>query len=468
MNNQDAYRLFHKGILAMQKAEENGLRIDVDYSIKEKKRLTSEIESLEKELSTSNFFLHWKHYTKGHPNINSNTQLANFLYNGRKLKPAKTTAKGNGATDEEALRLLNIPELNIILKIRKLKKVRDTYLDAYLREQVNGYLHPFFNLHTVATYRSSSSNPNFQNIPKRDKEAMKIVRNAIFARPGHQLMEVDFSGLEVSIAACYHKDPVMLDYLIHKKDMHGDMAKQIFMVDTFNKDNKYHKVLRYAAKNGFVFPQFYGDYYRNNAHGLCDVTKLPTVGIWKKSDGVLLNDETHIGEWLSSQGLKNFESFVKHIQKIEDDFWNNRFKVYGRWKRKWFAEYERNGYFQSYTGFTFKGVFQKNEVINYPVQGAAFHCLLWCFIRLDEIFQQRGFKTRMLGQIHDAIVLDVSPPELAEISKIIYQVTSVELAKTWDWIIVPLHVEAELGEPDASWATLEEFDLLTCKYKTEK
>ena len=51
--------------------------------------------------------------------------------------------------------------------MRKLKKVRDTYLDAFLREQVDGYLHPFFSLHTVKTFRSSSERINFQNIPKR-------------------------------------------------------------------------------------------------------------------------------------------------------------------------------------------------------------------------------------------------------------------------------------------------------------
>ena len=38
-----------------------------------------------------------------------------------------------------------------------------------------------------------------------DEESMKIVRRALCPRPGHQLLELDYSKLEVCIAACYHK-----------------------------------------------------------------------------------------------------------------------------------------------------------------------------------------------------------------------------------------------------------------------
>ena len=64
---------------------------------------------------------------------------------------------------------------------------------------------------------------------------MKTTRKALYPRPGHQLLEVDYSGLEVRIAACYHKDPVMLKYINTGYDMHADMAAQIFMIDDFDK-----------------------------------------------------------------------------------------------------------------------------------------------------------------------------------------------------------------------------------------
>src|SRR5690606_24846764 len=155
----------------------------------------------------------------------------------------------------------------------------------FIREQHNGYLHPSFNLHLVRTHRSSSDRPNFQNIPKRDKESLKICRRALLPRPGHLLMEADFAALEVMISACYHKDPVMLEYLHDKKsEMHLDMAKQIFRFDSMDKSIPSHYQLRQGAKNGFVFPQFYGDYYGNNARSLCEWAKLPQ-GKWKPGMG---------------------------------------------------------------------------------------------------------------------------------------------------------------------------------------
>lgn len=454
----DAYDLFHTGILSLAVAEKNGLCIDTDYINEKKQEISEKINHLEKEFKSSTFYRHWLHFSKGNINIDSNPQLANFLYKGKKLTPVKTTAKGKGATDDDALSGLKIKELDDLLTIRKLKKLRNTYLEVCANEQVNGVMHPFFNLHTVRTYRSSSNNPNFQNFPKRDKESMKIIRSAIHPRPGHQLMEIDFSQLEVAIAACYHKDPVMLDYLIHKKDMHGDMAQQIFMLDSIDKHNKYHAVLRQTAKNGFVFPQFYGDYYKNNASGMCSKwINLSATGKWKSGQGVMLTESESIADHLMSKGIKSFDDFCEHMKTIEYDFWNNRFPVYEKWKKKWYAEYLKNGYFKSKTGFIYTGVMNRKEVINYPVQGAAFHCLLWCFSQVNRTIIREKWDTRVVGQIHDAIVLDVNPDELKHVNEVVKRITTVDLANAWDWIIVPLRVETETAGIDESWAAMEEY-----------
>ena len=101
---------------------------------------------------------------------------------------------------------------------------------------------------------------------------------------------------------------------------------------------------------------------------------------------------------------------------------------------------------------------RRNEVINYPVQGAAFHCLLWCFIRLSKEIKKRGWKTRLIGQIHDSMVLDVYPPERERICKLIKRITTVELAKEWTWINVPLSVTIEIGDVDGDWTTLKEIE----------
>ena len=458
-NTAAAYELFHEGILALARAEIQGMRIDLEYIEKTKQELTVRIQQAEKQLKETSFYKHWQRTSKREPNYNSDKQLAYFLYNVKKLTPTKTTASGQGSTDDDALKQLQLPELDLILDIRRLSKARDTYLEAFAREQVKGVLHPQFNLHNVVSYRGSSDSPNFQNIPKRDKEVMNLVRNAIYPRKGYQLMEVDFSGLEVSIAACYHKDPTMIKYLTSDhSDLHGDMAKQIFCLDTLDKKLPEHAYLRFSAKNGFVFAEFYGDYYKNTAIGLCQLISLPQT-TWKKGQGVQLPGGTFISNHLKEHGINSFNDFVEHLRQIELDFWGTRFKVYGKWKEKWYAEYLRNGYMDSYTGFRFRGEMRKNEVINYPVQGAAFHCLLWCFIQLDKIMREKGWNSRLIGQIHDAMVIDVDPAELIKVSKLVRRITTVELAQNWKWINVPLSVEADLGTVDGSWATLKSYKL---------
>jgi len=453
------YELMHKGVLAMSRAEQQGMRIDLKYIKKKKKALTNKINQLEEELLQTNFIRHWKRVFGTKFNINSDHQLEHILYKVKKIKPPKETVSGAGSTDEETLLTLDIPELKDLIQVRKYQKLRDTYLENFEREQVNGYMHPFFNLHTVTTYRSSSSNPNFQNIPKRDKESRQLIRRAIYPRPGHQLLEIDFKGIEVSVAACYHKDPTMIAYLLDKtSDMHGDMAQQIFKLKEFNVKEPEHDYIRSATKNGFVFPQFYGDYYSNCAESLRKWAGLPR-GKWKMDQGVFLPDNEPISNHLIGKGIKDYKTFEEHLKDVEHDFWNNRFKVYKQWKEKWLKAYQRRGYFDMLTGFRCSGVMGKNKVINYPVQGSAFHCLLWSFIKTDEVMIEEGWDTKLIGQIHDALLFDVNPEELEHVTKVVKEITTVKLAKHWDWIIVPMGVDAELCGVDQSWATKEKYKL---------
>lgn len=449
----EAYQLLHKGVLALARAEQQGIRVDTEYIIDQTERLTQRIEKLEATFRESAFSKEWERTVKSKVNLNSNAQLSRFLYGVKKYEPTKFTTSGKGATDEEALRQLNIPELNDILEARKLKKVRDTYLGAFLREQVDGYIHPFFNLNLVKTFRSSSDSPNFQNIPKRDKEAMQIVRQALYARPGHFLREADFSGIEVRIAAAYHKDKTMLKYLRDPtSDMHGDLAKQLFIVEDFDKKIPEHYKLRQAAKNSFIFPEFYGDYYKNCAYGLaCNWGKL-SQGDWKKGQGIPMPDGT-LSDHMRANKIRNYTKFVEHVRVIEADFWGNRFAEYAAWKERWWTDYKENGYVDFLTGFRASGVMGKNDVINYPVQGAAFHCLLWSFIELDRIAKKEKWNTKLIGQIHDSIVFDVHPDEAEHVEETVHRVIGIQLPKAFTWINVPMEIEIEDYALDGNWAT---------------
>jgi DNA polymerase I-like protein with 3'-5' exonuclease and polymerase domains len=406
------------------------------------------MKDLEEEFKETKFFKHWEHSTQGKVNINSGTQLAHFLYSTKKLKPAKLTETGRGSTDEEALEQLNIPELNILAQKNKLKKCKDT-LEGFNREQVNGVLHPSYNLHLVVSYRSSSSGPNMQNTPKREEDAMKIVRRAIIPREGYQLMEVDFKGSEVSVNCAYNKDTNLIKYVCDPTtDMHRDMAKQLFFLKDFDKG---HTVLRQAAKNGFVFPQFYGDWYKNCALNLaCNWGGL-SQGKWGASEGIQFNG-TYLSDQFIANGITSLKKYEDYLKDIEKDFWDNRFPEYKEWKNRWWATYLKHGYFIMLTGFLCGGVMGKKEVCCYPAQGSSFHCLLWTFIETDKLIQRKKLRSRLLGQIHDSMIACVNPEETEYLQKAINKIATVELPEAWEWINVPLQVDFTVNGINSSWA----------------
>jgi DNA polymerase-1 len=286
--------------------------------------------------------------------------------------------------------------------------------------------------------------------------AMKMIRGALFPRVDHQIMEIDHSQLEVRIAACYHLDPTMIEYIETDHDMHKDIAIQIFKLKEF-KPELHEKVLRKAAKNGFVFPQFYGDYYKNNAKTIgVEWCKLPQTK-WTKGQGVLVGED-HISDLLIDVGIRSYDAFTNHLKSVEDDFWGNRFMVYDQWKERWWKEYQKKGYFVSKTGFLYRGVMSRNDATNYPVQGSAFHVLLWALIEaVKNKFKQYNFRTKIIGQIHDSLVFDVFPPERENVIEVMKKIMEQEVRKAMSWIIVPLHADVEICPVNESWSTKKKY-----------
>lgn len=223
---------------------------------------------------------------------------------------------------------------------------------------------------------NSSNDPNFQNIPIRDEEIGPLCRNVIVPRLGHRILEADFKAIEVGISACYNKDTNLLKYVRDfSTDMHRDMAQQIFIIDKFDKKIQAHSHLRKAAKNGFVFPQFYGDYYKNNAIHLAEKWCGLPEGKWKSGQGMDMIgwepkfNKFHISDHLINKGITSFDKFTDHIKEIENHFWTKRFPAYARWKDRWYTDYLKKGYVDLYTGFRCYGPMSKNDATNYPVQG---------------------------------------------------------------------------------------------------
>jgi len=450
----EAYNLLHHGTLVLADISANGIRIDTEllrYNIDKVARM---ITRTEKELKNSPIWQDWRKRYGSKAKLTSGHQLGCVLmehYPDTWKEEGRLTATGKPKTDEETLSTIEIPFVQKYVYLSKLNKLRSTYLQGILREtDANGFLHPMFGLGLARTYRSQSDHPNFQNQPIRIPWMAKFIRSCFVARPGRHLVEIDLKGAEVCVSACYNRDPKLIAYVSNPAlDMHRDMAAEIFKctIDQVNKD------VRHTAKNLFVFPQFYGDWYLSCAKNIWDAIRKRKLH---------LNDGTDMFTHLKKKGISRLGAckpktpalpgtFEKHMQDVEHAFWYDRFKVYTEWKERWFAEYQKKGWFQTLTGFIIQGFLNKKEVINYGIQGSAFHCLLWSLIKLHSYIQRHNMKTLIVGQIHDSILADVPAEELHQFLDIANRIITKQLPAAWPWIIVPIVAEVEASPLGGSW-----------------
>lgn len=427
----EGFYFFLDGGYELTKVQNAGMHLRMEMLDHQWGYITEKMVALEKEILTCPEARKWpgpdafKH--------TSNKHLQILLYDVLGYRSQ------NRAVDEPALSKLNSPLCKSLLAWRRWQKMRDTYLAQFKREAVDGVVRPFFNLHKVVTFRSSSDSPNFQNIPKRDKEAQKIIRSLIRPREGNRIYEWDYKAVEVCISACYHKDPTMIRYIEDPTtDMHRDMACEIFLRDL----KTIRKQERQWAKNKFVFPSFYGATSRSMAPDLWEV----------------MDEETRAH--VKSHGLTNPDKWLNHILEIERHFWEDRFKVYSRWKRSMYARYEEEGFIPQYTGFRCYGPVGFTEGTNRPIQGSAFHCLLWDITEVAPLVRGLSGRSHLIGQIHDAMVGDIHPDEEDQVNRIIWEYGTKKIREAWPWIIVPLTIEAERSAVNGTWAEMESIGAL--------
>lgn len=329
-----------------------------------------------------------------------------------------------------------LPNNHVILDLEYLDEEIDVF-DLEVEEFNN------FFANEICVHNSSSA-PNFQNIPTRDEEAKKYTRSGIIPSKGNLILGFDYKALEVAIAACISKDTVLMEYCADlSKDMHRDQA---MILGRLPQDQVSEK-LRFYAKNGFVFPEIYGSYFRSCAKGLWEVYN---------KEHIETTDKRFILDHLEDVGIikneKDYEGFENHVKDVEYEFWK-RFKKLKKWQEGMWSNYEKEGEIHLPTGFVCKGYMSRNKIVNSPIQGSAFHCLLYALIHIHNEINRRGLKTKIIGQIHDNLLFDCDPSEKEEIMLISNRIATEQIREDWKWIIVPLVVSWEATEVDCSWYT---------------
>jgi DNA polymerase I-like protein with 3'-5' exonuclease and polymerase domains len=429
---------------ALAVASDVGIRTNPDLMEQSSRELEMQIAALASEIQEIPAIKeHFPHQFRP----GNNNEIAALLYDKIKIPPSPKLGKdktGRSVTKDH-LETMDLPFIDTLINYRRLTKMRD-YFGQFRREAVDGTIRASFNLSSGGastggsdagggpkTFRGSVQNPSLQNVPKRQKDMAKLLRQGFVPRPGNRFGEADYKAVEVAIGACVHKDPMMIKYVTDPStDMHRDVGMQIF----FRGESELSKDERQAAKNGFVFPSFYGSSFENTHRG-----------IWKQTPQATKDH-------LVKNGIRNINDFKGHIEAIEKDFWKRRFAAYDAWKDETWRFYKRHGFVELPTGFRCFGPMKRTEVINIPIQGPAYHCLLWYKTQVTPLIHGISGRSDVILNIHDSLVTDHHPDDQEEMHRIIWEWGTQRIREHWPWIIVPLTIEAEVSDTDGSWAKL--------------
>lgn len=470
--SKSAARLFHEGVLCLSRMEAQGVRIDTGYLAAETKKVESEIDEIKKRMEGDRVWSVWRRRFGNSAKINSREQMADVVFGVMGMKRGRSLAKKDKerggrrqpALDEASFSECDLDFVKDFFKWKKLEKLLTTYFRPIARETVGGRLHPSFSLHTTVSYRSSSSDPNLHNIPNRNKEIAGRIRRCFIPDEGCAFVEADFSGAEVRSACCYTADPRLIeDFTQEGKDPHGDTAEMLFGIDKSefegdkDAEREWKKGPRDWSKNRFVFPQFFGSCYFQCAPHIWDAVR---------KGAMMPRGKMTIEEHLRRQGITSLGdcdpeakpqegTFVHRVKKVEDSFWNERFSVYNDWKKRWYAAYLRKGFFRSLSGFVYSGLLNRNDVLNYAIQGYAFHWLLWSIIEVDKELRRFKMRSRLWNEVHDSMNANVPEGELDDFCDLVYDVMVNRCPLHFEDINVDLAVDVEVSPPGTSWADKE-------------
>jgi DNA polymerase I-like protein with 3'-5' exonuclease and polymerase domains len=349
-------------------------------------------------------------------NLRSNPQMQEFLYEFLQLTPFKETKKGGASTDEEVINHYadqGIEFCKLLIQYRKLHKALTTYVYDIKRNVFDdGMIHHELWLNIAETFRSSSTDPNLQNVPKHGYIIAglmwKIIRK-IFVRLGDDwlLGEVDYDGAEVKVAAMVGDDPQLIEDTNNDLDMHSHWAIQLFGLKGYSYEQvkeKFGENERFIAKNNFTFATLFGAGNKSIALEM------------RKSEFY----ETYVKQFYNQRMTKNqgwtdyFIDFSDyHVQECQDAFYT-RYHVHKVWQDTIVDNYYKTGYVDNPFGFRRRYPLQRNEIINHPIQSTSFLLLLDSLILIDKELINNNWRTHLNNQIHDSGLANIHKYEVGD------------------------------------------------------
>jgi DNA polymerase-1 len=385
--------------------EMNGVAIDAGSLMSMSGELAVRIEQLLREIYT---------IAGEEFNVNSTKQLGVILYEKLGLPILKKTKTGY-STDAEVLEKLSGQHIIIdnLLEYRMLAKLKSTYLDGMnaLISSTTGRIHTTFNQTVTTTGRLSSSEPNLQNIPVRTESGRRIREMFVPGAGWDYILSADYSQIELRVLAHMSGDENLIDAFRHGQDIHTRTAAEVFGVPL----DEVTGLLRSRAKAvnfGIVY-------------GISDFGLSRDIGVSRKEA-----EQYIVNYFARYPGVKQFmDRSVADARKL--GFVTT---LFGR--RRYLPDINASN-------FSLRS-FAERTAMNTPIQGTAADIIKKAMVIVYDRLISGGFKSRILLQVHDELLLEVVAGEADVVSRIVRE--AMEQAAE---LSVPLVTDVKLGK---SWA----------------
>ena len=391
-------------INVLVRMERNGVELDVDLLYAQQRDIVAQMNEIQAQAfeMVGDVF-----------NLESPKQIQQILFSeeGLGLEAKKKTPKGAPSTNEEALKLLDHPLVDLILSYRTLTKLNSTYLEA-LPKQIDlktGRLHTSYHQAVTATGRLSSSTPNLQNIPIRSEQGARI-RGAFIASEGNVIIAADYSQIELRIMAHISKDAHLLEAFNNNVDVHSATASMMFNVpvDEVTKD---HRRNAKAINFGLI----YG---------------MSAFGLAKQIDVSRTEAKQYIDAY-----FENYPSVLNYMDNTKETAKAQGYVETVLGRRLYLPQINaKNKMLQQHALRT---------AINAPMQGSSADIIKKAMLDVDEWIGQDNDEIKMIMQVHDELVFEVKATKADEFANKIQALMS----DTYK-LDIPLVVDVGIGD---SW-----------------
>ena len=347
-------------------------------------------------------------------NLGSPKQLQEVLFVERELPKTKKIKTGY-TTDSEALTTLlantGDPVLEHIMRHRDVSKLKSFVDILALATGDDGRIHTTFNQMIAATGRLSSQDPNLQNIPIRTELGRRI-REGFVVGPGYEtLLTADYSQIELRIMADLSGDQALIDAFESGHDFHAATASRVFGCEPTDVTPEQRAKIK--AMN-------YGLAYGLSAYGLSNQLRVSV----EEARGLM------------DEYFKEFGGVREYLQSIVAQARLDGYTSTIMGRRRYLPDLTSDN--------RQRREMAERMALNAPIQGSAADVIKVAMLRVAGALRAAGLRSRMLLQVHDELIFEVSPGELDTLTSLV----RVEMGGATD-LRVPLAVSTGTGR---SWA----------------